>query len=72
MQCNERERLWEEYNRALDEFSTRTDELSPLVSDVKVFRKKVLECKEANEKCKAARTAWANHLQDHGCDQGGK
>ena len=56
----------------MDEFSARTDELSPLVSDLKVFRKKALECKEANEKCKAARTASANHLQDHGCDQGGK
>jgi hypothetical protein len=53
VRCRERERLWEEYNHALDEFSHRTDQLSPLLSDPKVFRKKAAECQAAKEKCKA-------------------
>jgi len=65
--CPERQRLWDEYNEALNAFSRCVDVLSASIDDAD-FHDKVRSCGDANQLCKIARTAWEEHLKQHRCD----
>jgi hypothetical protein len=60
-------RLWNCYNAALTAFSLSVDELSQ--AQPTEFSQSIRECQEANLRCKAARLAWENHLEEHNCDR---
>ena len=66
MQCDERELLWQVYNESLTEFSRSADDLTASLRAPN-FADKVRVCQEANDRCKAARVAWEQHLKKHGC-----
>jgi hypothetical protein len=63
-----RERLWNEYNRALDVFTACADELG-LPFTVATFGQRIMAVPAAKEDCKLARQAWETHLQLHECDK---
>lgn len=70
MQCEERERLWLQYEAALDVFCELVDGLpgdpSPATSS------RIMVTKAAKAACVYARTEWENHLREHACDEARK
>jgi hypothetical protein len=67
MICQERYRLWEQYNSALSAFSQAVDELTE--SKPGGFTEKVPKAQQANVACKAARAAWEQHIREHKCSE---
>jgi len=66
MECAERERLWEEYRRAVNAFSISTRSLdTPLTYSEFALRVNDIEAAEA--RWKAARKAWEDHAGGHRC-----
>jgi len=68
MDCVERDRLWAEYNKALNAFTECADDLAKLVSAT-VFGSKLIALQGAKDECKKARDAWEFHLREHRCDE---
>ena len=68
MSCETRERLWQEYNEALDTFSACVEDSSKAFT-AQNFSAKMIASQQANEKCKAARLAWEEHVHEHHCSE---
>ncbi len=66
MKCEERSRLWDAYNEALELFTALADELDKPFTPA-TFAPRMLAAKSAGADCKSARVAWEQHIQAHGC-----
>jgi hypothetical protein len=68
MRCVERDRLWEAYNVALNQFTECAEDLAKLASAT-AFGSKLIALQASKEQCKQAREAWEIHLREHQCDR---
>ena len=66
MQCSERERLWEEYNKALNQLTECVEDLN-LPFTAATFGPRLISAQAAKDLCKSTRIAWEDHLRTHGC-----
>lgn len=67
MRCEERERLWENYNQALRILNQSVEDLDRADNSV-VWAARLMSAKAANNLSKAARDIWEDHLRTHQCD----
>jgi len=70
MECPERERLWAQYELALDALCDVVDDVSH--SSAAALRSKIIAAKAARDRCVRARKLWEDHLRDHSCDENRK
>jgi hypothetical protein len=67
MRCAERERMWEEYNRALNTLTECVEDLE-LPYAAATFGPRLIAARAAKDLCRSARDAWEEHLRAHRCD----
>jgi hypothetical protein len=67
MECLDRQRLWEEYNRALDTLTQCMKDLEN--ASPTSLSSKIISASAANNLCTAARANWEEHLSTHQCDK---
>ena len=67
MDCADRERLWKNYNDALDVFTQCAEDLEkPFTATT--FGLKLIAVRAAKDDCKRARDAWETHVLSHQCN----
>jgi len=65
MKCAQRDELWREFNKALNEFQSQVEALLRPNADP---ARQLAEVKASKMKYSDSRAAWENHLREHRCD----
>jgi hypothetical protein len=65
MECVERERLWEEYQRLVTDYAVSTDKL--VRPSGPEFAGDMKDAQKAKLLCQAAWQKWQDHIREHEC-----
>ena len=66
MECQQRERLWREYEQALATLCNAVDAMKE--SSLTALSSSIIARNAAQKLCVEARHAWEAHLREHSCD----